>query len=211
MKLVKLFDDYLNMAAAQQNMSREEYTAHYLSESERDTLAELNDMTLGQLERIEDYAEMISERMESGQQLESWMFSQITIALDNLNAVHDAMDGVDGIEESNVNEKMKIFLNKIVSSMVSGAFGIHSSPKMRDELAAKIEATVKEVLIKYDYVVESKESDALAKEIDKAMIKIDDSMSYKDFALAVGKILKDEYGSHNFGPFMEILHKDLGI
>jgi hypothetical protein len=49
MKLVKLFDDYLNMAAAQQNMSREEYTAHYLSESERDTLGELNDMTLGQL------------------------------------------------------------------------------------------------------------------------------------------------------------------
>jgi hypothetical protein len=211
MKLVQVFDDFLTQQAALVGMTREEYTAHYLSESERDTLAELNDMTLGQLERIEDYAEMISERMESGQQLESWMFSQITIALDNLNAVHDAMDGVDGIEESNVNEKMKIFLNKIVSSMVSGAFGIHSSPKMRDELAAKIEATVKEVLIKYDYVVESKESDALAKEIDKAMIKIDDSMSYKDFALAVGKILKDEYGSHNFGPFMEILHKDLGI
>ena len=105
MKLVKLFDDYLNMAAAQQNMSREEYTAHYLSESERDTLAELNDMTLGQLERIEDYAEMIADRMESGQQLDSWMFSQITVALDNLNAVHDAMDGEDGIEESQVNEK----------------------------------------------------------------------------------------------------------
>lgn len=61
------------------------------------------------------------------------------------------------------------------------------------------------------YLSESKESDKLAGEINKAMIKIDDSMSYKDFALAVGKILKDEYGSHNFGPFMEILHKDLGI
>jgi 3-methyladenine DNA glycosylase Tag len=58
---------------------------------------------------------------------------------------------------------------------------------------------------------ESKESDALAKEIDKAMIKIDDSMSYKDFALAVGKILKDEYGSHNYKGFMEVLHKNLGI
>ena len=73
-------------------------------EDGRDTLAELNDMTLGQLERIEDYAEMIAERMEGGQQLESWMFSQITVSLDNLNAVHDAMDGEDGIEESNVNE-----------------------------------------------------------------------------------------------------------
>jgi hypothetical protein len=61
------------------------------------------------------------------------------------------------------------------------------------------------------YLSESKESDALAKGINKAIIKIDDSMSYEDFALAVGKILKDEYGSHNFGPFMEVLHKNLGI
>ena len=60
-------------------------------------------------------------------------------------------------------------------------------------------------------VTESKESDQLAKEIDKAIIKINDSMSYEDFALAVSKILKDEYGTHNFGPFMEVLHKDLGI
>jgi hypothetical protein len=154
MKLVKLFDDYLNMAAAQQNMSREEYTAHYLSESERDTLGELNNMTLGQLERIEDYAEMISDRMEAGQQLDSWMFSQITVALDNLNAVHDAMDGEDDIKES-------------------------------------------------------KESDALAKEIDKAMIKIDDSMSYKDFAIAVATILRDEYGQHTYKGFIEELKNNL--
>ena len=73
--------------------------------TERDTLSELNDMTLGQLERIEDYAEMIADRMESGQQLDSWMFSQITVSLDNLNAVHDAMDGEDGIEESKVTEE----------------------------------------------------------------------------------------------------------
>lgn len=108
MKIVKLFDDYLDMAAAQQNMSREEYTAYYMAEKsivneeERDTLAELNEMTLGQLERIEDYAEMIGDRMKGGQQLESWMFSQITGAVDNLNSVHDAMDGVDGVEEKNI-------------------------------------------------------------------------------------------------------------
>jgi len=68
-------------------------------EEGRDTLAELNEMTLGQLERIEDYAEMIADRMEAGQQLESWMFSQITVALENLNAVHDGMDGSDGVKE----------------------------------------------------------------------------------------------------------------
>ena len=61
------------------------------------------------------------------------------------------------------------------------------------------------------FINESKSSDSLAKEINKAMIKIDDSMSYTDFALAVGKILKDEYGSHNYGPFVKALQKDLGI
>lgn len=62
----------------------------------RDTLAELNEMTLGQLERIADYANMIKDRMQRGEQLESWMYSQLTVSLENLNAVHDAMDGNDG-------------------------------------------------------------------------------------------------------------------
>ena len=60
-------------------------------------------------------------------------------------------------------------------------------------------------------IFESKKSEALAKAMDKAMIKIDDSMSYEDFALAVGQILRDEYGQHNFKPFMKVLHKDLGM
>lgn len=62
-----------------------------------------------------------------------------------------------------------------------------------------------------DSMDESKKSEELAKSIDKAMIKIDDSMSYEDFALAVGQILRDEYGQQNFMPFMEVLHNDLGI
>ena len=62
----------------------------------RDTLDELNEMTLGQLERIADYANMIKDRMENGEQLESWMYSQLTVSLENLNSVHDAMDGNDG-------------------------------------------------------------------------------------------------------------------
>ena len=60
-------------------------------------------------------------------------------------------------------------------------------------------------------IFESKDSDALAKGINKAIIEIDDSMSYKDFALAVGKILRDDYGKHTFKMFMDVLHKDLGI
>ena len=65
----------------------------------KDMVAELNEMTLGQLERIADYANMIKGRMLKGQQPESWMYSQLTIALANLNSVHDAMDGVDGVVE----------------------------------------------------------------------------------------------------------------
>jgi len=74
----------------------------FINEAEgRDTLAELNEMTLGQLERIADYANMVKDRMQTGDQLESWMFSQITIAMENLNAVHDAMDGNDGNQNDN--------------------------------------------------------------------------------------------------------------
>ena len=63
---------------------------------------------------------------------------------------------------------------------------------------------------KFD-IFESKKSEALAKEMDKAMIKIDDSMSYEDFALAVGQILRDEYGQHTYKGCMKVLHKDIGM
>jgi hypothetical protein len=39
---------------------------------------------------------MILQRMNEGQNLDSWMYSQITLAVDQLNSVHDAMDGDDG-------------------------------------------------------------------------------------------------------------------
>ena len=60
-------------------------------------------------------------------------------------------------------------------------------------------------------VNESIQSGALAKAISKSIMKINESMSYKDFALAVGQILRDDYGKHNFEPFMEVLNDDLGI
>jgi len=78
MKNTKLFEEFINEAEG------------------RDTLAELNEMALGQLERIADYATMIKDRMQKGEQLESWMYSQLTVSLENLNSVHDAMDGNDG-------------------------------------------------------------------------------------------------------------------
>ena len=67
--------------------------------SPEETVAGLKEMTMGDLERIADYANMISKRMQEGQDLDSWMYSQLTIALENLNSVHDAMDGNDGTVE----------------------------------------------------------------------------------------------------------------
>lgn len=55
------------------------------------------------------------------------------------------------------------------------------------------------------------QADAVAKAIDSALTSVDESLSYSDFAKGVAKVLKDEYGSHNFGKFMEVLHAELGI
>jgi hypothetical protein len=67
--------------------------------SPEETLAGLKEMAMGNLERIADYSNMILQRMQGGQNLDSWMYSQLTIALENLNSVHDAMDGDDGTIE----------------------------------------------------------------------------------------------------------------
>jgi hypothetical protein len=67
--------------------------------SPEETLSGLKEMAMGNLERIADYANMIETRMKEGQNLDSWMYSQLTVALENLNSVHDAMDGNDGERE----------------------------------------------------------------------------------------------------------------
>tara|TARA_R110000796_G_scaffold171433_1_gene288520 strand:+ start:1442 stop:1957 length:516 start_codon:yes stop_codon:yes gene_type:complete len=57
----------------------------------------------------------------------------------------------------------------------------------------------------------STNSQMLSNAILDAVVKIDDSMSYTDFAEAVASILIDQYGTHNFSPFMEVLHARLGM
>ena len=54
-------------------------------------------------------------------------------------------------------------------------------------------------------------ADLAANAINQAINTVDESLSYQDFALAVAKILKDEYGSQNFDSFMGILHAELGM
>jgi len=54
-------------------------------------------------------------------------------------------------------------------------------------------------------------ADLTASAINDAIDSVDKNLSYKDFALAIAKILKDEYGSQNFDSFMEVLHTELGM
>ena len=56
---------------------------------------------------------------------------------------------------------------------------------------------------------ESKQSDELAIAINAAIEKIDDSMSYVDFAQAVGKVIRDEYGTHLYKEFKKEINKSL--
>jgi hypothetical protein len=62
---------------------------------------------------------------------------------------------------------------------------------------------------KKESVTESAKSEKLASLINNVINKVDSSLSYKDFAMAIGKILKDEYGSHLYSMFVQELNKEL--
>lgn len=61
------------------------------------------------------------------------------------------------------------------------------------------------------FVNESAKSDKLTPLLMNAIDKVDNSLSYTDFAIAIANIIKDEYGSHNIKPFMAELQKQLSI
>jgi hypothetical protein len=61
---------------------------------------------------------------------------------------------------------------------------------------------------KQRYLAEANIHESLSQEINKIL---PESLGYKEFAKAVATILKDEYGSQNFGPFMDVLHAELGM
>ena len=52
--------------------------------------------------------------------------------------------------------------------------------------------------------------DVLLENVDLSSAVPEDT-SYRDFAKAVAKMLREDYGEHNFGPFMEVLHAELGM
>jgi hypothetical protein len=143
-------------------------------ESSEETLESLKKMAMGDLERIEDYAEMISDRMKEGQELSAWMYSQITLAVDQLNSVHDTMDGKDGIKES-VNEAKYIEPNddwgvRLVVAINNNVSSLHTSVmrekqdinKAVDAFGTMLKNAIKETL-KHKYKPHPKAKDADSK------------------------------------------------
>lgn len=51
-------------------------------------------------------------------------------------------------------------------------------------------------------------SDAIYSALDQA---VPENTNINSFAIAVGRFIKEEYGSHNINTFMETLHKELGL
>ena len=62
--------------------------------------------------------------------------------------------------------------------------------------------------MKNQYLMEAGLQESLAQQINQVL---PENLGYKEFAQAVAAILKDEYGSQNFSPFMEVLHAELGM
>ena len=116
----------------------------------------------------------------------------------------------DTMNEARLNEKVKILLQNVLSKMIPAGFGASTSPKMREEMREAVAKAIIPILKDYNYIVqESNDVDSLASAINSAIISIDDSMHYRDFAEAVAKVIRDEYGSHLYVPFQKEIKKAL--
>ena len=69
--------------------------------------------------------------------------------------------------------------------------------------------------LKNHYLAEAGEPSSKVTSLVPLMIdainQVDENLSYKDLAEAIGIILIEQYGSHNFQPFMGVLHSKIGM
>ena len=70
---------------------------------------------------------------------------------------------------------------------------------------SELKSIIKQVMNE-GYSLESKQ---LANMISDSITQVDDSLSYKDFAQAVAIVLIDNYGEHNYEPFINELKNSL--
>ena len=73
----------------------------------------------------------------------------------------------------------------------------------KDKVVKKLEETAEEILSEIPQF--TPKSEKVIPHILKAIDKVDDSMSITDFALAVTKIVQNEYGSHLYDDFKQIV------
>lgn len=61
----------------------------------------------------------------------------------------------DFVNESQTNEKLKVFMKDILAKMIPAAFSYKSDAKMRMELEDAVAKAIEPILVKYNYIVES--------------------------------------------------------
>lgn len=75
-------------------------------------------------------------------------------------------DKFEWIGESYVNEgKVRVFLDKIISSMVEKGLGVAYPHKMREEIKAKIRGVIKDTMEEYDYIMLESEDTAISENL----------------------------------------------
>jgi len=100
--------------------------------------------------------------------------------VDGTMKTYDAKDLKFMKDESITEGKVKVFMKKILGKMVDGGLGIHTPPKMRDEIKKDIEDSIRKIMQKYDYIVESEE------QIDEKLITFSNRAPYGQVVFMAG-------------------------
>jgi hypothetical protein len=64
---------------------------------------------------------------------------------------------------------------------------------------------------KNQYLNENIQSNKLSELIIQSINEVDENLSYEDLALAIADVLENNYGTHNYAPFIEALSNSLNI
>ena len=100
--------------------------------------------------------------------------------VDGTMKTYDAKDLKFMKDESITEGKVKVFMRKILGNMVDNGLGVHTPPKMRDEMKKEIEDSVRKIMQKYDYIVEGKES------LDEKLITFSNRAPYGQVVFMAG-------------------------
>ena len=95
--------------------------------------------------------------------------------------------------------------NGVPGKTPGGTRGMPADDRTRDMLKMLIQREV----AKLDEEDVNPKIKAISSNINKAIISLDPEMSYVDFAKGVAQVLIDEYGTHNYEPFVRELKKAL--